>query len=686
MENIFQVIALVSAGAALITGLISLMIGFRKDGERVDRIFGIQAICFFVFLVLPPTGYIIDDRPPYPVSLEIKRIFIWTYYILLPFFFEAYTGQRRKFFTPAIVFAAASTYLLMIFSGAGVVMPAWRALVYLPLGLILVYGMVLARGRFRDGARADATWLLAAMGLYAFSYGMSLFEAFAHDFFVALFGRSSFFPFHINTLAFIFIMTLRIRSNAFNSYRLEKMLRLRNESWERLVQHVQAMIIKLDKDGKIAYMNPFAMRCLGYGNPGEIMGRNFFETCLHPLDAEAPKARFRQILETGIIAENEHTRFITRNREERLVHWSGVISQDDEGINEGVLIIGLDTTALDHAFQEVEGLRNELHKENVLLNEVVEQEMDHGIIGQSAAILYAVQKARQVAGTHATVLLEGETGVGKELFASLIHHASSRSQMPFIRINCAALPAELIESELFGHEKGSFTGAVQTRKGRFELADGGTIFLDEIGEMPLALQPKLLRVLQSGEFERVGGQKTIRVDVRVISATNRDLQREIREGMFREDLYYRLNVFPITIPALRNRKEDIPMLVNHFIRKFALEFKSPVDSISRADLQRLVEHPWPGNIRELINLVERSVISSPGNTLKISWEQKNGAVHGLPPAPLAIKDLERIHIIKVLGDCGWRINGEGGAAEKLGLNPNTLRSRMKKLNISRAEA
>jgi transcriptional regulator with GAF, ATPase, and Fis domain len=218
------------------------------------------------------------------------------------------------------------------------------------------------------------------------------------------------------------------------------------------------------------------------------------------------------------------------------------------------------------------------------------------------------------------------------------------------------------------------------------MAHGGTIFLDEIGEMPLFLQPKLLRVLQSGEFERIGGQQTIKVDVRVISATNRDLMQEIMDGKFREDLFYRLNVFPITIPALRNRKEDIPLLVNHFIHRFARAFNSQVENISRADLQRLMEYSWPGNIRELMNLVERSIISSPGSTLRIDWQQRNG--HGESPGTsksqtLAIKDLERVHIIKVLQECGWRINGQGGAAEKLGLNPNTLRSRMKKLNISR---
>ena len=229
--------------------------------------------------------------------------------------------------------------------------------------------------------------------------------------------------------------------------------------------------------------------------------------------------------------------------------------------------IGLNITDQEIAFEQVETLKMELEKENLLVTEQLPTESAPGIIGQSEAILYVVQKAKQVATTHATVLLEGETGVGKELFADLIHQESYRNNKPFIKVNCAALPAELIESELFGHEKGSFTSAVQARKGRFELADTGTIFLDEISELPLALQPKLLRVLQSGEFEKLGGQQTIKVDVRVVSATNRDLSKEVKDGRFREDLYYRLNVFPITVPPLRNRREDISLLVAHYVKK-----------------------------------------------------------------------------------------------------------------------
>ena len=292
------------------------------------------------------------------------------------------------------------------------------------------------------------------------------------------------------------------------------------------------------------------------------------------------------------------------------------------------------------------------------------------------------KKHNQVAATNAPVLLEGETGVGKELFAELIHKLSSRNTVPMVKVNCGALPKDLIEDELFGHEKGAFTSAIQSRKGRFELAHGGTIFLDEIGELPLELQPKLLRVLQNGEFERVGGQATIKVDVRVIAATNRDLAHEVSEGRYRDDLFYRLNVFPITIPSIRKRKEDLPALINYFISRKSKKYNKTLEQISKADLQRLLDYSWPGNVRELKNVIERSVISSEGTTLKLDWffGEAGSAEH---VSPETLEQIERNHILKTMENCHWKINGENGAAERLDMHPNTLRSKMKRLGIIR---
>ena len=307
------------------------------------------------------------------------------------------------------------------------------------------------------------------------------------------------------------------------------------------------------------------------------------------------------------------------------------------------------------------------------------------IIGQSSAISYVFFRVEQVAPMDTTVLLLGETGTGKGVIARTIHSRSTRKDRPMITVNCTSLPANLIESELFGREKGAFTGAHARQMGRFELADGGTIFLDEIGEMPLELQSKLLRVVQDGEFERLGSPRTIKVDVRIIAASNRNLEEEIKKGRFREDLFYRLNVFPITIPPLRQRKEDIPLLVNHFIAKFNKKMGKKIEAVSKDTLNALEGYHWPGNVRELESVIERAVITSQGTALQVvdrfDTFKKTGDLPGEEVKALA--ELEHDHILQVLQKTGWRIEGKNGAAALLGLNPSTLRARMRKYGIVR---
>ena len=330
------------------------------------------------------------------------------------------------------------------------------------------------------------------------------------------------------------------------------------------------------------------------------------------------------------------------------------------------------------------------------------------VVGQSRALTDVLDQVRLVAATDSSVLLLGETGTGKELIARAVHLASVRRDRPLIKVNCAALPVGLIESELFGHEKGAFTGANERRIGRFELANGGTIFLDEIGELPQETQVKLLRVLQEREFERLGGRQTLRVDVRVIAATNRDLPAAIAEGTFRQDLYYRLNVFPVRIPPLRERREDIPLLVHWFTRRFAGKIGRRVDRVPRQTMDRLIAYAWPGNVRELENVIERAVILSTGFELEVAPEllppsvvvppKARAAAEPLGAAPATHPDdgtsggpqdasleaIERGHIVAALRETGWRIDGPTGAARLLELNPSTLRSRMKKLGIRRS--
>ena len=334
--------------------------------------------------------------------------------------------------------------------------------------------------------------------------------------------------------------------------------------------------------------------------------------------------------------------------------------------------------------EEIKRLKSQLEKENVYLREEIRAEQGfRNIVGSSDVLQYVSFRVRQVAPTDATVLILGETGTGKGMAAHAIHELSARRDRPMITVNCAALPANLIESELFGREKGAFTGAHARQVGRFELANGGTIFLDEIGEMPLELQAKLLRVLQEGEFERLGSPRTIKVDVRVIASTARDLKVEIRNNRFREDLFYRLNVFPISMPALRMRREDIPQLVRHFIDKYARKIGRQIKTIPKAVMQSLQDYSWPGNVRELEHVIERAVITSTGPTLQLADRLEGEAVHAKEEPPIDLAAIEREHILKVLKQTRWKVNGPGGAAALLNIHPSTLRFRLKKLGIER---
>jgi formate hydrogenlyase transcriptional activator len=327
----------------------------------------------------------------------------------------------------------------------------------------------------------------------------------------------------------------------------------------------------------------------------------------------------------------------------------------------------------------------------IALNQYLEAQRDtperrigpEGIVGSSAVLREVLDQIHTVAPTDATVLIEGETGTGKELIAQAIHINSRRRNRPFIKLNCAAIPVGLLESELFGHEKGAFTGAVAQKLGRFEAADGGTLFLDEIGDIPLELQAKLLRVLQEQEFERLGSTYTRRVNVRVVAATNQDLTGLVAEKLFRMDLYYRLNVFPIALPPLRNRLEDIPMLVAHFVNRYATRMAKQIDKVTSDAMEALVRYPWPGNIRELQNFIERAVILTNGDVLRLSPFPSHAAS---PTEPVTLADAERDHILNALRDSNWVVGGAAGAAARLGVKRTTLISKMRKRGLSRAMA
>lgn len=341
------------------------------------------------------------------------------------------------------------------------------------------------------------------------------------------------------------------------------------------------------------------------------------------------------------------------------------------------------------AFQEIESLKDKLAKENAYLEEEARTQHNFGeVVGESAALRRVLKEVETVAPTGSTVLIRGETGTGKELIARALHELSPRKGRSFVKLNCAAIPTGLLESELFGHEKGAFTGAITQKVGRFELAHQGTLFLDEVGDIPPELQPKLLRVLQEQEFERLGGTKTIKVDVRLVAATHRDLAKMVADGCFRHDLYYRLNVFPVVLPPLRERREDIPRLVRHFTQQFARRMGRRIETIPSAVMEALVRYPWPGNVRELQNVIERAVILSPGPSLQVPPGDLQPAATQAPvptAAAVTLADTEREHILSALRETGWVVGGPKGAAARLGMKRSLLYWKMKKLGISRTE-
>ncbi len=476
--------------------------------------------------------------------------------------------------------------------------------------------------------------------------------------------------------------------------RLEAVLRERQEKLERLIGSAMDAIVELDDGLRVTLLNPAAMRAFGRetdpsydGGVEQLVGadaRRRLEVVARELDLRSADDRAIWIPGSldvqppdrkGFLAEATLSRFEAQGRS----FYTLILRNVDERVESERRIRLLSA--------EAEYLREELAAEH-----------DFGDIhGRSTSLRRALQSVSQVAVTDATVLLLGETGTGKELFARAIHERSARRNGPFIKVNCAAIPATLIESEFFGHERGAFTGATERREGRFALADRGTLFLDEIGELPVELQSKLLRALQEGEFEPVGGSRTRKVDVRVLAATNRDLEASVVAGTFREDLYYRLNVFPLRLPPLRERGDDVVLLATDMMNRLARAMGKPMHPLTERDVSALKAYAWPGNVRELRNVIERALITATGGVVDLERALPLGTAGG-PPVPTAdarttevlsarrLRQLERDNMIAALDRAQWRVAGEQGAAQQLGISPSTFKSRMKALKIVRRHA
>jgi PAS domain S-box-containing protein len=461
--------------------------------------------------------------------------------------------------------------------------------------------------------------------------------------------------------------------------RVEKTLGESERRYRDLYEEAPIAYVLEDLESRFISANRAAMRILGV-KPEEVIGTVGMSMVPDTPDAQRRvKEAFASIGRgtdtSGVVLE------LRRKDDGRPIWIQWWSKPEPDGNYTRTMFVDI----TDRVLMEQEQAR--LKAQNLYLQEEIKSVHNfEEVVGRSPSLLRVLEKVDLVARTDSTVLITGETGTGKELIARALHSASRRRDKPLIKLNCAALPIGLVESELFGHEKGAFSGALQRRVGRFELANGGTIFLDEIGEMPMDVQVKLLRVLQEREFERVGGAETLKVDVRVIAATNRDLGKAVRAREFREDLFYRLNVFPVELPPLRDRKSDIPLLVRYFIDKYAVRVDRRIESVEADTIRRLVGYHWPGNVRELQNLIERALILATTPELRIEPEIFAAAAPPMAPATSAAKDLDtmqREHILEALRDASWVVEGDRGAARQLGLHPNTLRSRMKKLGIRR---
>jgi formate hydrogenlyase transcriptional activator len=445
------------------------------------------------------------------------------------------------------------------------------------------------------------------------------------------------------------------------------------------------------------WANPRLRSLFGFGQNDVLRVKDMIGR-IHPDDRARVIAEVERTQQAGVTFEGEF-RVVIPDGSERWVAARGRTVDKPSHNRTRRMGVVFDITErkraeqdLNAALVEIRGLKERLEEENLYLKEEISEVKGFDeIIGKSDALKYVLARVEQVAKTDATVLLQGETGVGKELIARAIHEKSSRPDGPYVKVNCATLPEALVESELFGHERGAFTGADRQRKGRFELADGGTILLDELGELPTGTQAKLLRVLQEGEFERVGGSTTLKVNVRVIAATNRKLHDDVSAGRFRQDLFYRLNVYPITVPSLRQRREDIPLLVSHYARQIGERLGKSISEVPAQVMREFTEYNWPGNIRELQNVIERAVIVSSDGVLRLpeplvqatSASASEGRTSDDSTTVSTLDEAEREHILRALEATGWRINGPKGAAAMLKLHPSTLRFRMKKLGLTK---
>ena len=698
-----------TAAICAVVGLQHLVLALRVEDRKLQILFAIAAFAVAGDALFERRLYMSATAEEFLAGMPWTALCIATAIVTLSWYIALRTGPARRWLLWAVTVLAVLTVVLDFVMGISYRGPVELNTANLPWGepvsflsgatnplrlvgdlVLLGFLLILLDSTVRMIRRGEGRQA-RLLGISLVVYALGLLTIIPAD--IGWFHLPS--P---HTFAFLLIvaaMSWDLSEDLIRASQLSREVVANERRWRQLLGDVHLLVARIDREGRVVDVNPHFTRVMGYTTE-DATGRHYWDFVVPELRNER-RAAFLRAMDGDPTLEVQVTT-PTKDGQRKHITWRNVVLRDADGEIEGMLSIGADITDRvmaeadrDRALKELEVLKDRLEEENVYLREEIRQE--HGfkdIVGGSDPLLYVLHKVRQVGPSDTSVLILGETGVGKELIARTIHRESPRSNGPFVVVNCAALPPNLIESELFGHERGAFTGADRQRRGRFELAHGGTIFLDEVGELPLEMQPKLLRVLQEGEMERVGGSQTIPVDVRVIAATNRDLNEDMETGRFREDLFYRIAVYPITIPPLRDRREDIPSLVEHFSQHFAQRRGRTISEIPTEVMRRLDVYDWPGNVRELQNVIERAVLTSTDGVLKLAEPLRNIARERATPVAesefgdglMTLDDLERIHIERVLTSTRGKVSGSGGAAEILGLHANTLRYRMKKLGIS----
>lgn len=699
-------------GASFVIGLVHLISSRSLGPRRMQVWLGCLGCLTAPKALLEAWLYGAEDAATYGVFMQwqLATTFVWAGALIG--FIQAYVGgfQRVRF----VAWAAIGVALLVDLS-------SHHGLVFTEVDSLhdatLPWGEVISIGR---GPIAGTRWLLDVSGgalavfwiascvrafrtkpraeawLLAITCGVVLFLALGHGLLVDV-GAVE-LPYLVTpaVFAFIGIFSVGIARQLVESVRLSKEVNAAERRWKGLLRDVQLLIAAVDLEGHIESVNPEFSRVIGAAEE-TLVGSDLLSLS-EPREEDFLRGQFQE-LGKGVRSLPFESSLLCRNGEKRMILWSGLCLRDVGELPIGSLLVGFDITerrrsdeARDAALKEAQELREQLDHAVLCLPDGLggADSLRDEFIGESPAIQEVRSKISKVAPTEATVVIQGETGVGKELVALGIHRASSRRNGPLVSLNCGAIPITLFESELFGHEAGAFTDAREARIGHFERADRGTLFLDEVGELPLEVQPKLLRALQTGEFERVGSSRTRRSNARIVVATHRDLAKEVEAGRFREDLFYRLNVFPIEVPPLRDRREDVPLLVESIVPKLCARSGIKLEEVSGALVRELSAYSWPGNVRELINVLERAVIVSGGGALRLAERLTNPdtIVPAKPRADrvLPLEIVIRRHIEDVLERSGGRISGAGGAADLLGLNPSTLRGRMRKLGLGPARS